>query len=68
MISTIETRLRSYEVMGEPIKGLHNDADDLIVTAHRIRKDFVVLDWHGRTITVAANDLQKAIQNATNHG
>ncbi len=67
MINSIETRIRSYEVQGEPIKGLHNDADDLIVSAHRITSDFVVLDWHGRTITVTASDLERAIKNAKNH-
>jgi hypothetical protein len=67
MINSIETRIRSYEVQGEPIKGLPNDADDLIVSAHRIQNDFVILDWHGRTITVSANDLERAIKNARNH-
>ena len=67
MINKIETHIRSYEVQGAEIKGLHNDADDLIVTAHRIFKDRVILDWHGRTITVVADDLIKAIRNATNH-
>lgn len=67
MIRKIETRIRSYEVEGTPITGLHNRADDLIVSAHRNRKDFVILDWHGRAITVAASDLQRAVQNATNH-
>ena len=68
MITAIETRLRSYEVQGEPLKGLHNKSDDLIVAAHRIYNDRVVLDFHGRTITVVADDLRKAIRNATNHG
>ena len=67
MISKIETHVRSYEVQGTAINGLHNDADDLVVSAHRIQNDFVILDWHGRTITVVARDLEKAIRNATNH-
>ncbi len=67
MISKIETHLRSYEVNGEAITGLPNDADDLIVSAHRIQTSLVVLNWHGCTITVNASDLEKAIRNATNH-
>lgn len=67
MITKIETHVRSYEVCGQEVKGLPNEADDLIVSAHHIRNSFVVLDWHGRTITVAASDLEKAIKNATNH-
>ena len=42
-------------MQGEPIKGLHNESDDLIVAAHRIYNDRVVLDFHGRTITVVAD-------------
>jgi hypothetical protein len=67
MINKIETHLRTYEISGEAVAGLPNEADDLIVSAHRIRNELVVLDWHGRTITVVARDLHKAIQNATNH-
>lgn len=67
MIRSIETRLRSYEVNGQEVKGLPNDADDLLVIGHRIFRQFVVIDFHGRNITVAAADLKRAIDNATNH-
>ena len=67
MIHKIETHVRSYEVQGTAINGLHDDADDLIVSAHHIQSDFVILDWHGRTIIVVADDLMRAIRNATNH-
>jgi hypothetical protein len=67
MIRKIETRLRSYEINGEEVKGLPNDADDLLVLGHWNRKEFVVIDFHGRNLTVAADDLVKAIRNATNH-
>jgi hypothetical protein len=67
MIRKIETRLRSYEINGDEVKGLPNDADDLIVAAHWNRNEFVVIDFHGRNVTVAARDLIKAIENAQNH-
>lgn len=67
MIHKIETHVRTYEVQGTPITGLHDDADDLIVSAHRNARNLVILDWHGRTIAVVANDLDRAIKNATNH-
>jgi hypothetical protein len=66
-IRAIETRLRSYEVNGEEVKGLPNEADDVIITAHHIWPHFVIIDFHGRTVTVAASDLKRAIDNATNH-
>lgn len=67
MIRKIETRLRTYEVNGEEVKGLPNDADDLLVQAHWNRNEMVVIDFHGRNVTVAADDLRRAIVNATNH-
>jgi hypothetical protein len=67
MISKIETSIRTYEIENTPVTGLPNDADDVVVSAHRFRRDFVILDWHGRTVTVAASDLKRAIDNATNH-
>ena len=68
MITKIETRIRSYEIDGQEVKGVPSDADDLIVRGHRIRNDLVILDWHGIKIAVSARDLNRAIQNATNHG
>ena len=67
MINKIETHIRSYEINGSEVTGLPRDEDSVIVSAHQIRKDLVVLDWHGRTITVCAEDLRKAITNAINH-
>jgi len=68
VITKIETRIRSYEINGQEVKGLPSDVDDLIVSAHRIRNDLVILDLHGNKIAVSARDLNRAIQNATNHG
>ena len=66
-IRKIETRIRSYEVNGEEVKGLPNDADDLVILAHWNRPSLIVIDFHGRQITVAASDIKRAIENATNH-
>jgi hypothetical protein len=63
----IETRLDAIEVSGAEVKGLPNDADQLIVSAHRIYNRLVILDFHGRNVTVSANELERAIQNARNH-
>ena len=67
MINKIETHVRTYEVQGTAINGLHDDADDLVISAHHIQSNFVILDFHGRTVTVVAKDLERAIRNATNH-
>ena len=67
MITKIETRIRSYEIGGQEVTGLHNDADDVIIEAHRCRNEFVIIDFHGRSVTVCARDLERAIRNAQNH-
>ena len=67
MIRKIETRLRAYEINGTEVKGLPKDADDVIISAHHIFRNLVIIDFHGRTVTVSANDLKRAIDNATNH-
>lgn len=64
----IETRIDPTEVQGEAITGLPNEADQLIVSSHHIYNSLVILDWHGRNITVSAEDLRRAVENAKNHG
>jgi hypothetical protein len=63
----IETRIDPTEINGTAITGLPNDADQVIISAHWNINRFVVIDFHGRTVTVLADDLQRAIRNATNH-
>ncbi len=63
----IETRIDPVEINGTAISGLPQDADQVIVSAHWNINRFVILDFHGRNITVLADDLQRAIKNATNH-
>lgn len=63
----IETKIDPVEINGTAICGLPNDADQVIVSAHWNINRFVVIDFHGRTVTVLADDLQRAIRNACNH-
>ena len=63
----IETRLDPVEINGTEIKGLPQDADQVIISAHWNVNRFVVIDFHGRTVTVLASELKRAIQNAENH-
>lgn len=63
----IETRIDPVEIQGAEVKGLPDERDQLIVSAHWNWNRVVVLDWHGRTITVSAIELKRAIENACNH-
>lgn len=58
-----------YEVDGEEIKGLKSLKPSVTVTNHWNRKEFVVIVIDNKRVTVVANDLIKAIENAQNaHG
>jgi hypothetical protein len=63
----IETRLDPIRIQGDLVKGLPNEADQLIVSAEWHSNKHVTLDWHGRTITVSSDELRRAIANAENH-
>ena len=63
----IETRIDPVEINGEKIKGLPQENDQVIVSAHWNMNYLVVIQFLGKTVTVSANDLVKAIQNAQNH-
>jgi hypothetical protein len=67
MAKTVETSLDPYEIDGNERKGLPNEADALIVKAHRIFNYFAILDWRGHSITVSIADLERALRNAGNH-
>lgn len=58
-----------FETNGVEEKGLRSDRPKLKVSEHWNRKDFVVLEVDGKSITVVADDLMRAIDNAQNaHG
>ena len=63
----IETRLDPVEINGSAVEGLPNEADQVIVSAHHIRNRWVIINFHGKAVTVRARELQGAIANATNH-
>ena len=65
-IRNIETRLRSYESNGKEVEGLPEAKNELSVLSHWNIKRHVVLQFQGKTITVDAADLTRAIDNAAN--
>jgi hypothetical protein len=62
----IENRLEIYEIDGDDI-GTADEDKKLIVRSHWNRREFVVIELEkDRSVTVVADDLKDAIQNATN--
>jgi len=58
-----------YETNGKEEEGLITDRPKVKVSEHWNRKNFVVLEIDGKKITVVADDLKRAIDNAQNaHG
>lgn len=63
-MKTTETKIDIYEINGEE-SGLSNEAQ-LTVKNHWNRKNFVILNMNDKEITVVADDLKRAIENAQN--
>lgn len=59
-----ETRIKIYEKNGTEVKGL--EYPELVVTNHSNMNRMVVLEFGDDEITVLAEDLRKAINNAIN--
>jgi hypothetical protein len=55
-----------YEVNGTEINGLKSTKNLLRVESHWNRRDFIVLRYEDKNITVLASDLSHAISNASN--
>jgi len=68
MAIEIVTKIDPLEFDGAECKGLPNEAGELHIKSHWNRNALVVLDWRGHSITVLADDLERAIRNARNHG
>jgi hypothetical protein len=64
---TIETRIDAIEIDGKDVEGLPEEENQLCVKAHWNVNRFVVLEFQGKSVTVSASQLLKAISNATNH-
>jgi hypothetical protein len=63
----IETRLDPVEIDNLEIKGLPDKEKQLTVSSHWNSNKLIVLDFNGHSITVVADELERAITNATNH-
>ncbi len=66
-MSSIDVRseIEIYEVDGKEVE-LGIDPPKLVVESHWNRDEFVVLTLDGKSVTVEADKLRKAIENATN--
>lgn len=57
MTTNIETKITAYEI----------DGNEVVVSAHWSNNEMVVLKVQGKSVTVAADELVRAVKNATNH-
>lgn len=60
----VETQIKIYEINNEEVKDI--DGPKLSVQSHWNRNEFVVIKVGSELVTVRANQLQAAIDNATN--
>ena len=56
-------KIKVYEIDGDD--NIKNDTS-IEIKSHWTFRNFIVLDIFGKEITVVAEDLERAIQNATN--
>lgn len=68
MSSTFETVniIQVYETNGVEEKGLKSQRPKVKIKGHATYKTFVVIEVEGKSLTVSAQDLLRAIQNAQN--
>lgn len=59
-----ESKIDIYEIDGSEIRGL--DKPQLKVSNHWNRRELVCIDLDGKSVTVSASILVKAIENAQN--
>lgn len=62
----IETRLDPYEIDGKELHGLPEDHNKVIVRNHWNVRGLVVVQFGSWSFTVSADELHRAITNATN--
>lgn len=62
----VTCELQVYEVDGKKTKGLKSKNPQLVIRSHWNRPEFVCIDFGEVTWTVAARDIQTAIDNASN--
>jgi len=66
MITSIETKITAYEINGNEVEGLPEKKTEVVISAHWVNNKMVVLKFQGKSVTVAADELMKAISSATN--
>lgn len=68
MSSRFETvnSIEVYETNGTEEKGLRSDRPKLKVSEHWNRREFVVVEIDGKKVTVLADELKRAVDNAQN--
>ncbi len=62
----VSNEMTIYEIDGKEVGGLLAVENTLTVRSHWNRNALVVLEYGGRRLAVSADDLQRAIRNATN--
>jgi hypothetical protein len=62
----VKNEVEVYEIDGEETKTLKSQKESLIIKNHWNRWAFVVIKYKDTTITVIADDLERAIKNAQN--
>jgi len=60
----VSNKINIYEKNGAELK--ISESQKLEVLSHWNRKEFVVIKFEDKSITILANELSKAISNATN--
>ena len=60
----VKTKVKVYEKDGKEL-GV-NESDEISVEGHWNRRNFVILNINGKKVTVVADHLNRAVQNATN--
>jgi hypothetical protein len=62
----VKNEVEVYEIDGEETKALKSQKESLIIKNHWNRRAFVVIKYKDTTITVIADDIERAITNAQN--
>lgn len=64
MSINVENRINVYEIDGTETAG--KTQQHLVVKSHWNLRNFIVLKWNGKEITVSARQIKQAIENAQN--
>ena len=62
----VTNELKTYDETAPLLHGSNNDP--VFVRSHWVDRDMVVIEFCGKSVTVLAADMIRAINNATNRG